>query len=385
MISVCCCAMNARFDIDMFVRALNHHNKEEFEIVVAHDDRVDDGSAEHLETLRNEFENLKVVTRTEADATKYLDACLAHYEDNPHFNRSVLDRLKDNLVQHKKGNFLPENRFLWLSSGALYNMAVEASSGDNLIVTPGDFFYMFSLEQVEAHIKEASVDGLYYGKPNAIWARLTNMDKSWLTDHTAYIHKNGGGSAGRWDSQECLRDYLRFSQNLEDYVIPDFKNNRLLSLTEDVSVFEHFAKDSATPDFKNNTPAFHGFHVMTRKSFEEIGGFSEEWYGRAWADDKMTSLGLKHTTDYQFKSSFDMCGHFYVCWCGQHETALAQGPGYGLGWEERLQEIDPRSDKHPIPSLNCHEQLHYNLESETYMTLMTHKAFERLKPPVRFI
>tara|TARA_Y100000310_G_scaffold241139_1_gene245046 strand:- start:3119 stop:4252 length:1134 start_codon:yes stop_codon:yes gene_type:complete len=375
--------MNARYDIDTFVRSLNHHNKEEFEIVVAHDDRVNDGSAEHFRALQNEFENLKVVTRTEADAIEYLDACIAHYEDNPVFSGLMLERLKSNVLKYKLGTLLPQGRFLWLSSGALYNMAVEASSGDNLIVTPGDFLYMFPLSQVEDHIEEASVEGLYYGKPNAIWARLTNMDREWVTAHTTEIHRDGGGSAGRWDSPECLRDYLRFSQNLEDYCIPDFKKNRVISLTEDASSLRRFAQDSAEKDCIRHTPAFHGFHIMTRKSFEEIGGFSEEWYGRAWADDKMTSLGLKHTTDYQFRSSFDMSGHFYVCWCGQHEMTMSQGPGYDEDWERKLQELDPLCDSHPIPSLNCHEQLHYNLEPETYMTLLTHKAFDRFDSPVR--
>jgi hypothetical protein len=40
-----------------------------------------------------------------------------------------------------------------MSSGLLYNLAVEASSGDTLIITPGDFLYLFSLKELEEYVK----------------------------------------------------------------------------------------------------------------------------------------------------------------------------------------------------------------------------------------
>jgi hypothetical protein len=61
---------------------------------------------------------------------------------------------------------------------------------------------------------------------------------------------------------------------------------------------------------------FHGFHVMTRPTFDLVGGFTEEYYGRSFADDKMTYLGDRTPGATQFPPDFG------VAWCKREQDSV---------------------------------------------------------------
>jgi arginyl-tRNA synthetase len=95
----------------MFIRALLKHNQGvEFEIVLAHDDRVEDGSAEHYKNLEIEIPNLKVVTRTFKDTTDYLDRLMVHYDTKNIFEEEFRNGLKENVEKFKNGTLYDISR-----------------------------------------------------------------------------------------------------------------------------------------------------------------------------------------------------------------------------------------------------------------------------------
>lgn len=381
MISVCVCCTNSRPDIEMFVRALQKHNEGyDFEVVITHDNRVEDGTTETLIQLQTEFDNIKVVTHTNDHTIDYLSRLINHYEKNELFHPQIRIGMKENLELYKKGKlFNPESIFLWLSSGILYNKAVAASEGNIIVVTPGDFFYMFSLQELEVYINANHNRGDFYASPNAIWARLTNQDCFWLQQHVSEVHKGIGFREGfRWDSIELFRDYLRASSNLGYYYIPDFKRNLLMGLMDEscMSNLREYCIDAMHEPGVQSMPGFHGFHAMTRQTYDHIGGFTEEWYGRAFADDKMTTLGNTQHGPRSLPSQFS------VAWCGQHEVLPGLGQGYEPGWQDRVTNL-PWARRHPVPPFGQPKYLHDGYIDASRMAQMVNTAFNRAGRPVR--
>jgi len=348
MISVCCCAINAKNEIDTFVRSLVRHNHGvNFEIVITHDDRVDDGSGAHLESLQKEFPGLqlKVVRHTNEMVLDYLERLLAYYEGK--FPSEMVSALRKNLERYKHGDksFVdPAQTFLWLSSGVLYNKAVAASSGDILIITPADFVYLFSLKRAEEEVAAKSKLGHYYSKPNALFARIGNQEKEWLTTLLNEVHAGPRAREGwRWDSQEPFRDYLKTPTKLSSLYLLNFYKPELICLDSDefIAKAAELSVASRVNGGMQRLPTFHGFHVMTRKTYDHIGGFTEEFYGRAYADDKMTWHGLNSPAPAQTPDWMD------VAWCAPYFLSACQAEYYPPGWGEKLPLIDPYSGRHP--------------------------------------
>lgn len=348
MISVCCCSFNAKFDTDIFVRTLHALNPDtEFEVIITHDDRVDDGSGPFFKKLCQEFSNVKIVTHSEKDTRDYFQACLNYYKEKNIFRPSIREALQENFDKYKEGLLIdPTSSFLWQSSGILYNKAVAASCGDIVIVTPGDFLYLFALKDIESFVKTNSSSDIFYSSPPALWARATNIDLEWMQDHIQDIQQGKSFREGwRWDSVETFRDYLRYTPEATNNYIPDFHKGKIIKFTDEqaVSNLEDFCARAAKLGLHQYNPAFHGFHVMTRKTFDLIGGFSEEWFHRAFPDDKMTYHGSR------LQARSHLPPKFSVVWCGQHELLPTHGPGYSDNWREKLEEIDPFYKRHPIP------------------------------------
>jgi hypothetical protein len=164
MISVCCCSTNAKRDTEIFIKALYAHNPDyNFEVIVAHDDRVNDGSGELFKKLQNQYSTLKIVTHTKKQTIEYMETALNYYARKSLFNPDIRKGMRANLAKYKAGEFLnPAGQILWQSSGILYNKAVKEASGDIIIVTPGDFIYLFSLAELEDYVKKQSRGGLFY-------------------------------------------------------------------------------------------------------------------------------------------------------------------------------------------------------------------------------
>lgn len=385
MISVCCCGINSKYDIEMFIRALERHNNpEDFEVCVTVDNRVSDGTVDKLTELQIEFDNVVVDQWSNQDMVEHLRKMLTYYDDRGIFHEQIRKGLWDNWKKYEAGElFDPTRTFLWLSSGVLYNRAVNMSQGDTLVITPGDFLYLFALKDLDEYIHTHNRGGRFYASPNAIWARLTNQEPDWLLNHVTDVHSGIGYREGfRWDTIQLFRDYLRASSDLADYFIPDFKRNLLISLDSDqfMDQMRIYTEDAMQEPGVQTLPGFHGFHAMTRQTFDAIGGFTEEWYGRAFADDKMTFLGGATQPSGRVLPS-----RFAVAWCGQHEVLPGVGQGYQDGWQDQLKEQQGKwLDKHPVPPFGQPYYLHQDVIDNSRMMQMVNTAFRKDRPPVRF-
>lgn len=350
MISVCCCAINAKYDVEAFVGLLHLQNPGvDFEICLVHDDRVDDGSSDYLRGVQQKYPRLRISRSTHDDHVEYLEKLFQYYDRANVFSPSLRADLRHNVAKLKDRSFPGlDRRFVWLTSGVLYNKAVAMSGGEILIVSPADFVYLFGLAGVERLVRTNSRDGHFYGKPNAIFARVTNQDAAWVKEHVQAVHNGIGYREGyRWDSTSLFRDYMKCPPDLSELYIPDFRNNLLIQLARPDSLpgLKRFSEESMALGGVQVLHGFHGFHIMTRKSYDAIGGFTEEFFGRAFADDKMSVCGRK------FHPGGALPEEFSIAWCGQYEVLPYHGYGYAPGWQSRLQEIDAHLGRHPIPGV----------------------------------
>jgi hypothetical protein len=351
MISICCCAINAKYDVEAFVGLLHIQNPDvDFEVCLTHDDRVDDGSKEYFELLQKKYSKLRITRSTYQDHVEYLERLFEYYERNNIFSPGLRSDLYKNVCRVRDRNLpgLHRRGFVWLTSGVLYNKAVSMSRGDTLVITPADFVYLFGLGRLERHVEQNKRDGCFYGKPNAVFARVTNQDHPWLRQHVQNVHDGIGHREGyRWDSTSLFRDFLKCPPRLDELYVPDFRNNCLIRLADPASLdlLKRFSEESIRLGGVQCLPGFHGFHVMTRRAYDLIGGFTEEYFGRAFADDKMSVCGRK------FLPGGALPEEFSVAWCGQYEVLPHHAQGYADGWRERLSQVDPFYGKHPIPAM----------------------------------
>jgi hypothetical protein len=313
-----------------------------------------------------------VVESTNDDAIRYIGNVLDHYDRRSIFTDEIRAGLRSNFQKYKSGELFPDNgSILWMTPGRLYNKAVEASRGDVIVVTAGDFLYMMSLRELEDYVRSQLRDGHYYGKPNAIWAKVSNQELSWLSNH---VREHAGG-----DSMELFRDYTRIPHRLGDLYVADLIRGELIGFVEQDSLSRlrrHALEMIASG--RQHIRAFHGFHVMTRKTYDAIGGFTEEFYGRALAEDKMSTLGSR------VSGNACMPPEFSVAWCGQYEIEPTMGQGYKPGWELEISKIDPFWGKHPAPGRYNPMYLHAGIVDDSRMIEVVTTSFDKRSQPLRF-
>jgi hypothetical protein len=357
--------MNAKPDTELFIRLLEVHNQSsEFEICVAHDNRCEDGTGEMLKSLQEEYCNIKVRTVSNKETIEYLRNMVHNLDKVGIFEPGLRNHMRYRIEQYAAGELVdPTKEFLWMSSGRLYNMAVEMSSGNNLVITPGDFIYLFKLNQLDMFMDSHSVDDILYGKPGAVWTKITNMDPDWLRQYVVDVCKGTIKSGEyRYSSDDVYRDYLRLPSSPSNMYLPDFRRGTILNL-ENNDLFFLRAADICKESFEDNlvqrSTEFHGFHFMTRKTFDIIGGFEEVYSGRAVADNKMTELGRNYEHGVKFPPQLS------VAWERQFEIRDELTPEV----HKKLAKIDPWYGKHPLPESKSSVYLHtdyYNTDNEFY-------------------
>ncbi len=307
MISVCCCSINSKYETQIFIDALYRHNQDvEFEVCLAHDDRVNDNAGEYFETLQKKYPTLKVVTSTKADAIRYMQAQINYYKEKNLFSPPFRQYLQERIQKYQEEKlFDPRRAFLWLPSGWLYNQAVKVSTGDTLVISPADYLYLFSLKRLRNHLLNTAKQGLSYWKLNGLRRVISNSSTEKNKVFIERFKDKDMISPETQTNSQRLRDYNCYPSSLEDCYIPDPPFNRLLNLAD-----ENFITKSKIMCEQATDRALqvHGLHCMTRKAFDHIGGFSEEFYGRAYSDDKMTNMGLEicrvHGLQWQLPAEF---------------------------------------------------------------------------------
>ena len=384
MISVCCCAYNSKWETEIFIEGLHRHNPDvEFEVVVTHDDRANDGSVKKFNQLSRKYKNVKIVRHSPEQTIQYFEAALDYYEKKNLLTPYIRNGFRKNLKRYKKDKLVDRTKgFLWQSSGILYNKAVKHSSGDIIIVTPGDFFYLFGLKELEKYVQQHQKNGLFYASPPALRPRITNKPYEYVKKKLEQIRSG----EIPYLKAHFNRDYLECPPRLDRTYLPDYFTGNIVSLdrpdfTRLASRFCRTAFSDKNPysnaEMRRN-PHYHGFHLMTRKTYRTIGGFTEEWVHRAYADDKMTYHG-KRIDPYvilppQFSVSVDR--PFEIVPCGD--------PPYASNWKELAHLVDPLFDEHPIPSGEKRTYLYSNLATTKEITRMVLKDLPVTAPPVRF-
>lgn len=380
MISVCCCAINSRYEVESLFKTLQAQEVD-FELCVTLDNRVNDGSLEHFETLHKQYPNFKYVVYRKEDSIEYLQKLLQYYRAHSTFPTKLQEELENNLEKYIHGTFLNSiYEILWLTSGPLYNKAVSIASGDILVITPGDFIYLFSLKELEDYVKRQSKSGRFYTSPPAIWTRISNQEYRWLQQHVSNVyHGKIKNSKYRFDSLVVLRDYLRCPEHTMDLYLPDFRHNKLIPLNTATSLSDIKRYCLETFQYKDlqSNPQFHGFHIMTRDSFDAVGGFTEVFYGRAFADDMMTKCGNGEPGPIAGPAEFS------VAWCKGYLISN-RGPGLPENWLSLIKKKDKLFNLKPQPGLKSHlRYLHDTLFNNQQMAIMINDIFAQQKHPIR--
>lgn len=383
-LSICCCGINCKYDFDLFASFMYQHNKDvDFEIVFTHDDRVNDGSSEYYTELQKRVPNIKIVKNTHEDTVFYLRKLMDYYDQTGKFSDGLRKDLRANVEKFSNRELFDHRKsFLWLTSGILYNKAVQASSGDLLIVTPADFIYGFKLRDLVDFVKTRMQNGLFYTKPYAIWGRLTNQALPWLQQHVQNVHNGIGYREGyRYDSVELFKDYLKAPSSLDDMYLPDFRNNRIIRFSDPTAIDQMyiFNEQSVNHGGVQFIPDFHGFHFMTRAAYDKIGGFTECYYGRAFPDDVMTYLGKRVVPTSPVPPQFS------VYWAGQYEVLPYHNYGYPSSWQEILKQKEGMyHEQHPVPSVDQPTYLHKGLVENSHMAVLVNSNFSK-NAPVRIL
>ncbi len=390
MISVCCCAINAKWDVHSFVECLHEHNKGlDFEIVLAHDNRVDDGSSHVFQMIAQKYPNFRVVTHTRQDTVNYLDWMMEMYECRQRWTGEFRGYIKQGVELYRRGELIDERKqFLWMSSGILYNKAVMAAKGDIVIVTPADFLYLFSLGRLDEYVRKNMKAGYFYSKPGAIWCRISNAPKEWIQNEVTKAYLNNLDPANKkMDGHNIFRDFLRYPSMPSETFLADIRNNDVIPLDDPniVMKMKKYNEDCfANPNDQALGPSFHGVHVMTKQSWQYLGGFTEEFYGRAFADDKMTRRGdLYHR---KFGIGLALPPEFSIAWIGQGEYSPDRLDYYPPNHLEVLKTKDPWWDRHPLHQGVQHVQLHEGFHDREYLNHMSINHHERFiyESTVRF-
>ena len=354
MISVCCCSINSKFEAETFIEVLQVQNEgTEFEVVLTLDDRVEDGAREYLGRLEKKYKNVRIVLHTEQDTINYFTAALDYYDRKQLLTPKTRQGMRRNLEKYKEGTFPPDRTkaFLWQSSGILYNKAVKASRGDIIVVTPGDFLYLFPLRTLEGYVRRKAKRGLFYASLPTIFINVTNQDREWVEKEIHESHrKRPSQNWPRWVNKRLSRSYLRYPAMPGDVVLPDIRNDLAIEFGHPRrdTLLRRFCEQAGqdTGDGIGRSPAFHGFHVMTREVYRTIGGFTEEWIHRAFADDKMTRLGER-------LAGYSLPPRFSVAWCDLGAVDPGEpGLEQGKDWREKALEVDPYFGRHPVPPLS---------------------------------
>lgn len=230
MISICTTSIGSSLEVKLVLDYLRQRNEPgTYEYCLVHDDRYDHGDDHiYLTRLQDSYPELKLGRRGILEASFWVMQLIEFYEKNSWFTKEHRDLLKKNLFEDAAGRFLDRDKeFMWLSYGALLNMAKEMATGEVLLFCPHDHLMPFRLKWAEDFVKMQSKMSRFYYKPDAILVNVTGTDSLEIGTHISQIEYH------------------------------------------------------------------HGIHLMTKGSFEAIGGFSEEFYWRSSGDDAMSIRGQK--------------------------------------------------------------------------------------------
>jgi hypothetical protein len=199
MISVITTVYNSKFDLDQLVRYLHQWNDPTgFEVVVAHDNRVSDGSADMLTALESQFSNVSHVATTEP---------------------------------------LVENGKEVTNTTLLNGLAVAKSVGDVLLFLPVAWLPGFRLVDLAAFVVSHLTNGNFYSRLDAIRLDISNQGKAEISH--AVQHRKLQQAKSLWigspsaSYRNLAREYDLRSEDLASYLLVDPRDGSSISLKDE--------------------------------------------------------------------------------------------------------------------------------------------------------
>lgn len=329
-VSVIIPCYNSKFDLDQFVRFMEHWNDPQtFEIIVAHDDRVNDGSAAFIAALENEFPNVKHVSRTKAQTVTWAENIVtARANPNSTFDATILAEMSTNLARYEQGIYVDETSVnVRFSNAPLLNAAAAQAQGDILFFAPRSSYSkrgsvsalpaFLLTDLVEFVNANKTQDGYLYTQLGGPLAQITNQGFRAVKNailNTWYTVDPWSGDPDavrvpppkiravqiarkKWMRSHPLiypsitQQYDLWRNSLSHYYLinPWTGGMTALDATEYMRVAQTVctdAKDKKTLPFERTILEC---HVMTRATWNTTGGFYEGAVERFVADRKMAA------------------------------------------------------------------------------------------------
>jgi hypothetical protein len=181
------------------------------------------------------------------------------------------------------------------------------------------------------------------------------------------------------------RDYLRYPSGPEDMYLMDFRHEELINLADPnyLSKMERYTNECFRHQQDQQvSPTFHGVHVISRRAYSLLGGFSELYSGRSFADDHMTKRGTLLAR--KIAASETLPPKFSIAWTGQGEYLPHRFTYQSLEEHKKLlREFD--SFDHPIPGATGWVYIHHKFSDSAYLhTLNTQLEKYLYEMPPRF-
>lgn len=370
MISIVTSVFNAKLDFEQFVRQLHATSQAgSFEVLVLHDDRVEDGSTAALAALSVEFPAVKVAkTQTKATALTRIRSTLASWEGK--MDARILSAMVKEADEYEQSKWDATQVYLWLSPLPLLNEVVEGASGDLVLIAPCDRLAGFRMEDLETWAAPKVVGGKFYtrlpllplsvsngeaAKVSERWAKLTKVPgvrqvppgvEGMLTgvrDARQLRPSTGRGGVRAFSGFPSvtalgIRRYDLFSKALADYRAVDPRSGAhvLLSDPDWVIKVRAIAESAETSRTSPISMAHHGLHLFTPGTWTAGGGYPTDLLGRTVADDVLCK---------RLQSQFKEQAPAQFSFVEPRRHGIPRDPAL----RQRCLEVDSDALKHPIP------------------------------------
>lgn len=366
MLTIVTALHNDWFDFDQMVRHLHEHNNAaDFEICVFHDDREQDGSADRLTVLKSEFSNIKSVSHDKTVTIAWVRSILSTREGT--WDADVLTELNNNLDKYEAGTLLDSTKeLLVLDETARYQAAVDLATVDTpLLFLPQGCLLGCSVSDLEQYVTDnLQQGGHFYSRLNEVYMQATNLGLDSITKAQKELEGLGttylSSHAGLLDDEdyELRRDYCHWTTDLSKYFLvdPEGRSPVAFNDTDFLSKVGTICNEIVTSGKLPFEWASNKNHLMSRATYNTLGGFYQSVYEVSGSDWKMEEDARPYFVQ-------ELPAQFVLINMSPHKV-------YDLSIEDAIKvslAIDPSAYSHPLPGVSKYRNLSKDRSKEYYI------------------